>query len=128
MADIEITLLHGLKIGEEILTAVVVKDHLTAAEVRDASRAAEQLVMVEVPGTKDREPMLVVSPTLMAHETLRRQIKSIGNIQGPISLAELGRLHEDDLFLLNQVADNLERIKTSKEVAQRGRPDAGSDD
>lgn len=115
MPEIKLTLKHGLKIGNETLFKVVIKDHLTAGEIREASQAAEKIVMVE------NEPALVISPTAMSNESLRRQIKSIGDISGPISQAEIDMLHEDDLFLLNKAADNLEKIKTSNEVAHRGR-------
>lgn len=127
MPDIEIKLIHGLKIGDQVLYDVTIKDHLTAGEIREASMAAEKLVMVESPVSGKAEPELIVSPTLMAHEGLRRQIKSIGNINGPISLQELSLLHEDDLFMLNRIADNIEKIKTSKEVTQRGRSDEAGD-
>ena len=123
MADHKFKLIHGLKIGKDTLKEVVMKDHLTAGEILAASEAAEKIVMVNVSGQGEKEAQFIISPTLLSSECLRRQIKSIGDLQGPIGLAELNALHEQDLARLNQAADQIEKLKVSRAVAQRGRSD-----
>ncbi len=124
MSNHKFSLKHGLKVGDDILKNVVLKPSLSAGEILEASEAAEKLVMVGEAGYK--EPTFVISPTLMGIESLRRQIVSIDDLQGPISLHQIKGLHEEDLRMLNQVAADLEKIKVSQELARRGRSDTAS--
>lgn len=124
MAEHTVELQHGLKYGDATHTTLVLKDHLTAGDIRAAAEASEKIELVD-DGNGNKEVALLISPTRMANEILRRQIKSIGNVQGPLSLAELDKLHQDDLALINQVANRLLELKAAHEVNQRGRLDAG---
>ena len=124
MAEHTVELQHGLKYGDTTHTTLVLKDHLTAGDIRGAAEASEKIELVD-DGSGNKEVALLISPTRMANEILRRQIKSIGNVQGPLSLAELDKLHQDDLALINQVANRLLELKAAHEVSQRGRLDAG---
>lgn len=121
MSTVEFKLKHGLKLGQDTLKDVVMRE-LTSADIFAASEAAEKLVMVGE--GKDTSPEFVISPTRMTQETLCRQIKSIGNVSGPISAAELGSLHTEDLNLIELHSQVLEGTITPEEVAQRGRPDS----
>lgn len=124
MSNNQFDLKHGLKVGDDTLKNVVMKASLTAGEIVEASKAAEQLVMCGE--GENKVPMFVLSPTLMSIESLRRQIASIGDLQGPISMHQISQLHEDDLKLLNEFASKLEAIKVSQELAQRGRSDTAT--
>ena len=124
MANYKFNLKHGLTVGNDTLKNVVMKASLTAGEILAASEAAEKLVMV---GEGDaKEPMFIISPTLMGVESLRRQIVSIGDVQGPISMHQINSLHEEDLLHLNQAAANIEKTKVSQELARRGRSDSAA--
>jgi phage FluMu protein gp41 len=126
MAEHTFKLIHGLKLGEETLVDVTIKDHLTGGELRAASEASEVLKIMTLP-SGDQEPVLVISPSRMASETMRRQILSIGNSKGPISLAELDRLHEDDIAIMQDACNTAQKLKMQKEAEQRGRTDPAGD-
>lgn len=119
MSTVSFTLEHGLKLGDDTLKDVVMRE-LGTGDIFEASEAAEKLVTVE------GEPQFIISPTLMTKETLRRQIKSIGNVQGPISVAELELLHPEDLNLIEQYSQVLDGTLAPKEVVRRGRPDSAT--
>ena len=91
---------------------------LTTGDLLDAETAAERLVM-----TAEGEPVLVKSPALFGYEILRRQIASIGKINGPISLRELRSLTPEDLNRISLFVQNWESAKAEQVVA-RGRLDA----
>jgi len=118
------TLKHGLKIGDDFLKKVTIKSSLTAGEIFDASEAAEKITVVGE--GENEEPVFVMSPTLMAAETLCRQIVCIDDLQGPLSLKQLRSLDEEDLQMLNRAADVMQKMKVSKEVARRGRSDSAA--
>jgi phage FluMu protein gp41 len=118
MATVSFTLVHGLKVGSDVLKDVVMRE-LTAGDIFAASEAAEKLAVVGE--GKNTSYEFVISPTLMAKETLRRQIVSIGTVKGPIGAAELASLHPADLLLLEKQSLVLEDTITPTEVAQRGR-------
>lgn len=124
MSNHEFNLKYGLKLGDDTLKNVVMKSSLSAGEILEASEAAEKLAMVGEGVNK--EPMFIISPTLMGIESVRRQIVSIGDIQGPISLHQIKSLHEVDLQLLNQIAVDMEKIKVSQELARRGRSNSAA--
>lgn len=120
-ATVEITLLHGLKAGEQVHKKVVVRE-LRAGDIIDATQESERLVETAA------GPVLVASPGLVGIHTLRRQIKSIGDIDGPLSLVELRLLHPVDLDLIQEAANKLEAasvqaLEASRKVAQKGRSD-----
>ena len=91
---------------------------LTAGDVLEAAEESEKLVI-----TPDG-PSLVQSPTLMGVHTLRRQIKRIGSIPGPIPLSMLSMLPVADLELLQAEAEKLDQAIEA--IAGRGRDESPS--
>ncbi|MEE9357467.1 phage tail assembly protein [Candidatus Vondammii sp. HM_W22] len=120
-----VTLKHGLKQGDDTLVEATLRE-LSAGDIIDAREASEKLVM-----TPDG-PGLVVSPTLLGAELLRRQIARIGNLQGPIDLVQLKRLHPEDLNRLQDKADELDEAvfaaAAMEGLSTRGRDDAAGAD
>lgn len=116
----EITLKNGLMYGEEPQYEVKLRD-LTTGDLIDAEMASERLML-----DKQGNPVLVVSQTLFGYELLRRQIASVGKLQGPISLAQLRSLTPGDLALINAAIETVESAKVQK-VLERGRLDATSE-
>lgn len=123
MAEIQITLEQGLKVGEEWLKAVVLRE-LTTGDIIAAREESEKLMM-----TPDG-PALVASPALEGINLLRRQILRIGNLAGPLDRNQIGRLSLEDLNLLQAKANELDEAAlaeiASRAVTQRGR-DHGAD-
>jgi phage FluMu protein gp41 len=120
MRQVTVDLKHGLTIGDKTHTRAVLKE-ATAGDVIDATEESEKLV----PTPDGYE--LIASNTLVGANLLRRQIVSIGDYKGPLSLAELKKLHPSDLNLLNTNASLLE--DAAIEVAKRGRHEtSGSGD
>ena len=107
----------GLMFGEERQLEMTLRE-LTTGDLLDAETAAERLVM-----TAEGEPVLVKSPALFGYEILRRQIASIGKINGPISLRELRSLTPEDLNRISLFVQNWESAK-AEQVVSRGRLDA----
>ena len=68
----ELVLKHGLKYGDELQTAVTLKE-LTTGDLLEAQLSAEKLVF-----DGNGNPSLVNSPALFGYELLRRQIGKIG--------------------------------------------------
>jgi phage FluMu protein gp41 len=118
MATVTVHLDHGYKQGDTVHREITLRE-LTAGDIIDAQQEAERLVH-----TPDG-PALVSSPTLVGLHTLRRQVSRIGDVSGPLSLAELKKLHPNDLYKLQLRAEELEGAAAadlaSREVAQRGR-------
>ncbi|PMI33514.1 hypothetical protein BCT30_04915 [Enterovibrio norvegicus] len=122
MAKIEFSLEHGLLFGKgqdaEPHYDVVLRE-LTTRDVIEARTKAEQVVFVPDPQTGTERGITVVSEVKMGIELLCRQVASIGDIQGPLSVRQLYGLHVDDFALLNEQA---ERLDAAVEVAEkRGR-------
>ncbi len=110
MAQHEVTLTHGIKGQKDAVLRESAADDLIQAGME-----SEKLV-----ATPDGY-QLVTSPTLMAAHCLCRQIVRIGDLQGPLTLKELGRLRPDDMNQLMAEAENLDQAALG--VAQRGRDD-----
>lgn len=118
-----LTLKDGLPFGKgedcEMQYDVTLRD-LTGKDVIDAELAAERVVDTR------SGPQLVRSPAMVSFEILRRQIAKIGCINGPLPMALLRQLSEQDMerLLLAQ------RLKSSALVSQlsaeSGRLDAVS--
>ncbi|AXG42207.1 MULTISPECIES: phage tail assembly protein [Photorhabdus] len=111
---------HGLQYGHDDEAKKqfdVELRQLTAGDLIDAETASERVVMTE------KGPMLLSSPALMGYELLRRTIARVGNINGPIPMALLKTLHQDDLELIASQA-GLQRhvaMETMRQVADEGR-------
>lgn len=113
----ELTLQTGLMYGDEPQKEVTLRE-LTTGDLLDAELASERMMM-----SPEGVPVLVKSPALFGYEILRRQIASIGKIQGPISLKMLRSLSSDDLQLISVFAQTWESTK-AQQVVDRGRLDA----
>ncbi|MFK3619159.1 phage tail assembly protein [Pasteurella multocida] len=116
----QLRLKQGLMYGDEPQYDVVLRD-LTTGDLIDAELASERLML-----DKQGNPVLVTSQTLFSYELLRRQIASIGKLNGPISLAQLRSLSPDDLALINAALTAIDTAKAEK-VLERGRLDATSE-
>lgn len=107
----------GVMYGDEPQTEVTLRE-LTTGDLLDAELASERMMM-----SPEGVPVLVKSPALFGYEILRRQIASIGKIQGPISLKMLRSLSSEDLQLISMFAQTWESAK-AQQVVERGRLDA----
>lgn len=117
MAEITFTLHHGLKVGEDVMTDVVLRE-LTAGDLLQAKEESEKLC-----NTPDG-PQFVTSPTLMVVNVLRRQIVRIGNVQGPLDMGLLKTLTPRDLALLQSKSEELDSA-FAQTVENMKRSDAG---
>lgn len=113
----QLVLQTGLMFGDEPQTEVTLRE-LTTGDLLDAEVAAERMIM-----SPDGVPVLVKSPALFGYEILRRQIASIGKINGPISLKMLRSLTSEDLNRISVFAETWEATKAAQ-VVERGRLDA----
>lgn len=115
----EFRLKDGLMFGDEPQLDVETRE-LTTQDLIEAECAAERLLM-DVQG----QPVLVVSQVLFNYELIRRQIKRIGKISGPISLKQLGSLSTADMEVINAMLSAQEIAKaTAQGLDQRGRLEA----
>lgn len=94
---------------------------LTAGDLIDAQMAAEKVVM-----TKEG-PVLVSSPSLMGLEMLRRQIASVGCINGPLSMALMRKLSTDDFQRLSLATELRDMAVAASLTQERGRVAAVSE-
>lgn len=128
MAENRFQLTHGLRLGEEILTEVVLRE-LTTGDIIDARVAGEKLVWSPRADGRGNEPVLVESPALVDAHLLCAQIKRIGDVSGPFDLKTIGRLHPEDFAILLAQADVLDGARSSdlmqEALGQRGRDDPG---
>lgn len=113
----QLVLQTGLMFGDEPQTEVTLRE-LTTGDLLDAEVAAERMVM-----SPDGVPVLVKSPALFGYEILRRQIASIGKIQGPITMKMLRSMTSEDLQRISVFAETWEATKATQ-VVERGRLDA----
>ncbi|WP_140918654.1 phage tail assembly protein [Limnobaculum xujianqingii] len=116
-----ITLIDGLVVGKEdnqVTHKEVVIRELTAGDMMTAQTASERVVETRQ-GAK-----LVSSPSQMTYEMMRRAVVSIGPVQGPVSLAELGKLSQRDFGLLNDSIMALQELRLGEEVESQGREPA----
>ncbi|MEW4983067.1 MAG: phage tail assembly protein [Cycloclasticus sp.] len=123
MSIVEVPLEHGLKLGEAILKVATLRES-TAGDVIEAQEEAEKLIMV--PDENGQlQPQLVPSPTMVGVHVLRRQIKSIDDVSGPLSLEQLKTLHPEDLNALQNMANKLDQAAevVAEAIETRGRSD-----
>lgn len=95
------TLKHGLKIGDDVYKDIEITP-ITTFIIQDSNEAAERPVKTPE-GYK-----LLSSPARLGIEMMRRRIKYIGKIQGPITEKELRSLDDDDIQLINNKIDELD--------------------
>ncbi len=119
MATHEIELINGLTIGEKVHRHAMIRE-ATAADLIDATDESEKVIRTE------EGFQLIASPTMVALNTLRRQIVKVGEYEGPLSLSELKKLSAPDLSLLQEGAEVLEAATLDK-VRDRGRDSAGGE-
>jgi len=108
-----VTLIDGLKIGEEIHREAELRE-ATAGDMIDATEESEIPVL-----TPDGYELLV-SNTRVGINTLRRQIVRIGSHDGPLTLGEIKKFSGRDLNLLNQSAEALQTASLQG-VSERGK-------
>lgn len=122
MAELSLKLKDGLTAtdtasGKEIKHTAVVLQELQAGDILDANRDAERVVF-----DQKGNPLLVVSPSEAMRQMLRRHIKRIGSLEGPLDEATFNKLTGDDLKLLDKHTKTFGQI-TSLEVGAAGRTD-----
>jgi phage FluMu protein gp41 len=119
-------LIHGLALGEKLHKHVELRAP-TAGDVIDAQEEAEKLVYAMQDG--NLAPQLVTSPSLAGTHVLRRQIVKLGEIQGPLDLDVLRKLHLEDFELIQVKVAELDQAlaarRAASEVNTRGRDDGG---
>jgi phage FluMu protein gp41 len=120
----KVTLHKGLKVGEKVHNVVTLRE-LNAGDVLKAMEESERVVLV--PTANGLEPSLLMSNSMMGVNTLRRQIVSIGEIQGPIEREQLDLLSDRDLDILNSGVSDMEKAIV-KALSERGRSSATSTD
>lgn len=113
MAIMTFDLEHGLKVGDNTHLEVGLKE-LNSGDYIDAQVAAEKVIV------HDGHAVAYTSDVLFGLELLMRQVEYIGSVQGPISVKELRRLHQDDFKLLQSKAEELDNM-IAQELANRGR-------
>jgi phage FluMu protein gp41 len=118
MAKHEFLFKHGLMFGSgndaELQYDVVLRE-LRSEDLIDAAMDAERVVFVDA----GRKALAYTSEVLYGFELLRRQVAAVGEIQGPLTLNQLKKLHPADLQILQDEAEKLDRLVQG--VAERGR-------
>lgn len=119
MGSVTIALPHGLQLDGIPQREAEIRE-ASAGDVIQAAGDAEQLLPT-------REGwQLVPSPSATNAHLLRRQIVRIGEIQGPLTLQQLYRLHHQDLEALQSAIEALDQA--AQRGAARGRDDSAGTD
>ncbi|EHA6962334.1 hypothetical protein JMC51_004875 [Vibrio parahaemolyticus] len=113
MAIMTFNLEHGLKVGDIAHHEVGLRE-LNSGDYIDAQLAAEKVIVNE------DKAISYTSDVLYGIELLVRQVEYIGSVQGPISIKELRKLHQEDFKLLQDKAKELDEL-IAKELEKRGR-------
>ena len=118
MARITFQLKHGIsgKGSDEqsLLYREVGLRELTSADLIDAQLEAEKVVV------QNGKAVAYTSDVLYGLNLLCRQVEYIGEIQGPLPLPLLKKLHVDDFGLLQSKAQELD-MALAEALAERGR-------
>lgn len=132
MAELEITLLDGITSkatndGAETIHTQCTLRELTCGDILDAEVESERVHLLTVEGVP--QPHIVSSPALMNAHMLRRQIKKLGKIHGPLSLELFKKLSPRDLDAVRAAGDRLTEAGAKKGMADGGRmaPGAAAD-
>lgn len=123
MAQSTFPLKDGLQYGkgdEAELQMEVTLRELNGADLIDARMESERVVEAA------SGPRLVCSPELLALNTLRRQVASIGKVKGPLSMHDLRKLTISDLLLLERKAEAMDAAVLADKLGERGRSDQAS--
>ena len=120
MATIKISLAHPVKIGESTYDTVTLRE-LTPGDIIEASLESERAMLTE------DGYQLLASSTLMGVNTLLRQIESIGDFKGPMTVKMLNAFHREDFELIQLEVEALDGA-VMEAVKQRGRDDASDAD
>lgn len=117
-ATVIIPLTTPIKIGQKECSELILRE-ANGGDVIEAQEESEKLVMT-IDG-----PQLVASPTLVGLNVLRRQIVSIGEVQGPFDIVTLKRLSVPDLNKVQNSADEMDKAQALQiakaELNKRGR-------
>ncbi len=119
MADFTFPLQHPVEIAGEKREHITLRT-LQPEDIIEASIESERLVAGD-----DGNKELIVSPTLMGIHSLRRQVKAIGDLQGPMDLDDLNKLNREDFELLQLHAEQLDDA-LMKAVIDRGKAEASA--
>ena len=118
MAVITFELLHGIEAkgsgDEPLLYREVGLRELTTADLIKAQLDAEKVVV------QNGKAVAYTSDVMYGLNLLCRQVAYIGEIQGPLSLKMLEKLHVDDFSLLQLKANELDNA-LMEALAERGR-------
>ena len=103
-ATVTVELTSPIMIGKEECNELILRE-ANGGDVIEAQEESEKLVM-----TTDG-PQLVVSPSLVGLNVLRRQIVTIGSVQGPFDIVTLKRLSVPDLTTVQNTADKMDQAQ-----------------
>ncbi|HHR4052801.1 TPA: hypothetical protein ACS50C_004777 [Salmonella enterica] len=115
-----VDLLDGLPFGEKREYRVTFRE-LSAKDSIDAEIDAERYVETR------NGPVLIASPSLRGVELLRRQIATVGDIEGPLSMLQIGQLSERDLSRLMVAVNLRDTALAGKLAGDKGRLGAVSE-
>lgn len=116
--EVQVKLYDGVQVGDRTVYDLVLRPP-TAGDLLDAQEEAER----PVPTPEGWQ--LLASDSRMSMETLRRQIKKIGDDSGPMEMSALRKLSAEDIRLLNIKAGEMDAT-IQQELAKRGRADGAS--
>ncbi|ECM4651427.1 hypothetical protein NJ27_15350 [Salmonella enterica subsp. enterica serovar Rubislaw] len=115
-----VDLLDGLPFGEGRVYRVTFRE-LSAKDSIDAEAEAEQYIETR------NGPILIASPSLRGVALLRRQIATVGDIEGPLSMLQIGQLSERDLSRLMVTVNLRDTALAGKLAGDKGRLGAVSE-
>ncbi|EAR2098758.1 hypothetical protein EH355_23535 [Salmonella enterica] len=109
-----VDLLDGLPFGEGRVYRVTFRE-LSAKDSIDAETEAERVIDTR------NGPILIASPSLRGVALLRRQIAAVGDIEGPLSMLQIGQLSERDLSRLMVAVNLRDTALAGKLAGDKGR-------
>ncbi|EIG1272443.1 TPA: hypothetical protein N3J09_004095 [Salmonella enterica subsp. enterica serovar Panama] len=109
-----VDLLDGLPFGEGREYRVTFRE-LSAKDSIDAETEAERVMDTR------NGPILIASPSLRGVALLRRQIAAVGEIEGPLSMLQIGQLSERDLSRLMVAVNLRDTALAGKLAGDKGR-------